>query len=138
MDIEKCLLDMKKAVKKAGATALDMRENIKDIGKLDKQFNDENPILHDNKTALTMADLECQKIIMKVLLESFNFCGVYAEENNDEIANLASQFSHSGKLKKDKYTFLIDPIDGTRNYIEKNSINSDKYGIFISLAYGFE
>ncbi len=99
------------------------------------------------KSFVTEIDRESQKTILKELTQ-FNNISVIAEEKNEEINKLISQFS-----KDSEYKFVIDPLDGTSNYLlgnpkvkgflakeyleyykEEMPDNSDKFGVCISLT----
>ena len=73
----------------------------------------------DDKSPLTNADLESNKLICdylnllnKNLKEEINenFC-IISEENKNDIYDLR---------KNIKYTWLVDPIDGTKEFLKKN------------------
>lgn len=95
--------------------------------------NDFNIKYKEDKSPLTNADLESNKLICdylnllnKNLKEEVNenFCIISEENKNDEY-----------KFRKDiKYTWLVDPIDGTKEFLKKNgqftvNIGLCKYGI---------
>lgn len=102
----------------------------------------------EEKAAFSFVDTECQKIIMQGLLkicpEKF---GIIAEEQNDEINQLAAKFAHQNQLPDNKYTILIDPIDGTSNFCaatptdpnhEKKRAYHNYWGVSLAIAYGRE
>ena len=126
---------MKKAAIKAGQIALNLRECAINIGKHIGQSptGSDN---WDNKAYLSMADLSCQSNILHILGKDYRYCGVYTEEHSDQVNQLISYFSHKNCLIKDKYTFIIDPIDGSKNYLNKGSKNANYFGISIALAFG--
>lgn len=72
-------------------------------------FNQPTPAeeKHDS-SPVTMADRECEKLISRSILESFPEDGILGEEG-------ASVPSRSGRR------WLIDPIDGTRDFVRRNS-----------------
>ena len=73
----------------------------------------------DDKTPLTKADLEANKIIIKRLKKEFPSYDIISEED-DKISELKSEFC-----------FIIDPLDGTKEFVNKN----DEFTVNIALAY---
>lgn len=62
--------------------------------------------LKTDRTPVTIADLETEQAIRKVLQNAFPEHGFYGEE--------------TGKSAEDtEYTWLVDPIDGTKNFIRQ-------------------
>jgi fructose-1,6-bisphosphatase/inositol monophosphatase family enzyme len=101
----------------------------------------------EEKSALTELDEKCQILIMKKLAKNFSSFGIHVEESNAEIEKLKAKFNHSSILPHGKYTFLIDPIDGTRNFLNTNpknrtknsdAKNCDLFAVCINLAFGKE
>jgi histidinol-phosphatase len=84
-----------KITRKAGELALQFFEQ----GTPAEEKSDMSPV--------TMADRECEKLIMRMLQESFGEDGILGEEG-------ASIPSRSGRR------WLIDPIDGTRDFVRHN------------------
>jgi fructose-1,6-bisphosphatase/inositol monophosphatase family enzyme len=85
-------------------------EIVRSAGALAMQFfNQATPAeeKHDS-SPVTMADRECEKLISRSLLERFPEDGILGEEG-------ASVPSRSGRR------WLIDPIDGTRDFVRRNS-----------------
>jgi fructose-1,6-bisphosphatase/inositol monophosphatase family enzyme len=136
MDLQKCIQDMVIAAEHAGHLALAMRDDIVDLGK-EVGTDLYNATVEQNKTALTSADFTCQKEILKMLLPHKE-CGMYAEEHREDLQKLAAHFSHIDTLLPGKWTFIVDPIDGTRNYVNKGGQNAKKYGVSVALAFGMD
>ena len=96
-------------------------ELIKDCNKtiLNIYNDDFNITYKDDKSPLTNADLESNKLICDYLnllnknlkdLTGENFCIISEENKND-----------SYELRKNiRYTWLVDPIDGTKEFLKKN------------------
>src|SRR3989344_5987937 len=72
----------------------------------------------DNKSYFTNVDLESEKLIISAIRKNFPGHNIISEE--------------SGNLnKKSEYTWYIDPLDGTHNYIN----NFPLFGTSIALAH---
>ncbi|MCB9359140.1 hypothetical protein H6503_04370 [Candidatus Woesearchaeota archaeon] len=94
------------------------------------------------KSSFSYVDATVQKRIIQDALSHFPDIGVICEEKLDfDFPN------HFGVLVDGKYTLIIDPIDGTRNYLAKTPGNEfhdelkDKYdlwGVSTAIAYGRE
>ncbi len=136
---------MKKAVKEAGKHAM------QHYGKEDYKIKNVEGQGYEGfdkikKSFVTNVDKEAEKIILHNLREFTDFA-VLAEEEDAEIKELASKFNPNSE-----YAFLIDPLDGTSNYLMGNKKikdllaekyllenhevmpdNSDKFGVCISL-----
>lgn len=85
-------------------------EIVRDAGALALQyFNQPTPAEEKKDSSpVTIADRECEKLISKSLLKHFPEDGILGEEG-------ASVPSRSGRR------WLIDPIDGTRDFVRRNS-----------------
>lgn len=73
----------------------------------------------DDKTPLTKADLEANKIIINRLKSRYKDFDIISEED-----------SYRRELKSD-YCFIIDPLDGTKEFVKKN----DEFTVNIALTY---
>ena len=62
-----------------------------------------------DRSPVTQADRECERLIARELVEAFPEDGILGEEG-------ARAESHSGRR------WIIDPIDGTRDYLRGNSL----------------
>lgn len=72
----------------------------------------------DNESYFTNVDLESEKLIISLIRKNFPGHNIISEE--------------SGNLnKKSEYTWYIDPLDGTHNYIN----NFPLFGVSIALAH---
>jgi histidinol-phosphatase len=69
-----------------------------------------------DKSPVTVADRECEKLIARILSDAFPDDGVLGEEG----ANVPS---HSGRR------WIIDPIDGTRDYLRGNPLWCNLIGL---------
>lgn len=74
----------------------------------------------DDKSPLTIADKEANKIIVKRLSEIFPNYAILSEEEKD----------NKERLKND-YCFIVDPLDGTKEFIKRNG----QFTVNIALAY---
>tara|TARA_Y100000310_G_scaffold345404_1_gene464570 strand:+ start:5 stop:760 length:756 start_codon:yes stop_codon:yes gene_type:complete len=75
----------------------------------------------EKKSYFTNVDLECEKIIINAIREKFPKHNIVSEESKN-IDN------------KSDYTWYIDPLDGTHNYIH----NLPLFGVSIALAHNGE
>lgn len=94
----------------SGKAVMDIYDNFK---------GDEMEIKSDN-SPLTLADKVSNKIIVESLRKYFPDYAILSEEEKDDLA----------RLEKD-YCFIIDPLDGTKEFIKKNG----EFTINIALAY---
>ena len=67
--------------------------------------------LKEDKSIVTKADFDVQKLIMDVVLKYDSSANFIAEENNYVRQNNFDS----------RYTWIIDPIDGTSQFINPNS-----------------
>lgn len=71
-----------------------------------KYFSDEvRSALKPDQTPVTIADQEAERIIIRTIKKHFPKHGFLGEETGEE--------------NPSEYTWIIDPIDGTKNYIRK-------------------
>ena len=64
-------------------------------------------MLKPNRTPVTVADREAEKTIVRTIRAAFPDHGFYGEEFG----------AHGTEKQKSDYTWIIDPIDGTKNFI---------------------
>jgi myo-inositol-1(or 4)-monophosphatase len=76
-----------------------------------------------DKSIVTALDKQCQRIILDKLRSSFHNHLFIAEESDTQI-----------KVAPQQYTWVIDPLDGTHNYLRGIS----SYGVSIGLLKGQE
>lgn len=95
MTLEREMEVMRRAAEAAAEVALRYREEGLEI----EDKKDESPV--------TRADRECERVIRALLEEAFPEDGVLAEES-------AEKPSRSGRR------WIVDPIDGTRDYVRGN------------------
>ena len=118
---------LKRAVIKAGDYALRLQDKI-----IKDDIVEENNYLNE-KNAFSEIDYEVQNIIIKEIIDIFpKKIGIIAEEKIDY--NILNKFAHFGEFYENKYTLVLDPIDGTKNYIEGRKF----WGISFSIFYGDE
>ena len=89
---------------------------------MDKQFDGES--FHDEyvreKMAVSSMDTEVQNHLLSYLIRELprvDTVGVLAEETDTSTVPLLGHFSHHELFTAGQYTILIDPIDGSRNYM---------------------
>ena len=73
----------------------------------------------ENKGPVTAADIQSHRIIVKILAENFPDDAILSEEGGDD----------RSRLKKSR-VWLVDPLDGTRNFIQKR----EEFAIHIGLS----
>jgi fructose-1,6-bisphosphatase/inositol monophosphatase family enzyme len=123
---------MSLAARQVGTMAVQFYGKVANIEKtLDREYVNETQ--RATAQALSDVDLAAQEILLLALHERFPFVGLDAEENTP----------HIGKFKRNTspYSVIIDPIDGTLNYISQREqfavivalLKEDKY--VASLAY---
>ncbi len=85
-----------------------------------KLYKKEIPIEYkDDQSPVTEADKNANEIIIKGLEKAFPEFGILAEESSDDLSRLEK-----------KYCFLVDPLDGTKEFIKGN----DEFTVNIALA----
>ncbi len=104
-----------------------MREAVKrgmeEVRKKLKNFEVHEKIVeYKAEDQVTDADYAAQQAIKRVLEENFPMAGIIAEESD-----LKKECTH----KKQKLTFTIDPLDGTKAFVRKQS---DGIGCMLALV----
>lgn len=85
--------------------------------------NDFKTEIKEDDSPVTQADLRANEIICKMLMENFPDYGLLSEELSD----------NKDRLTKE-YVWVVDPIDGTKDFIAK----TDEFTINIGLIYNHE
>ena len=89
-----------------------------------KLYNNEYKTeIKEDDSPVTEADLKANDIIIKTLKEEFSDYGILSEEINDSKERLNKEF-----------VWIIDPIDGTKDFIAK----TDEFTVNIGLIYDHE
>ena len=89
-----------------------------------KLYNNEYKTeIKEDDSPVTEADLKANDIIIKTLKEEFSEYGILSEEINDSKERLNKEF-----------VWIIDPIDGTKDFIAK----TDEFTVNIGLIYDHE
>lgn len=96
---------------KAGIAIMEIYEN-EELFKNVKIKSDNSP--------LTLADSKSNDIIIKVLEEKFPNFAILSEEGKDDLSRL-----------KNSICFIIDPLDGTKEFIKRNG----QFTVNIGLSY---
>jgi fructose-1,6-bisphosphatase/inositol monophosphatase family enzyme len=126
---------MSLAARQVGTMAVQFYGKVANIEKtLDRAYVNETQ--KATAQALSDVDLAAQEILLLALHERYPFVGLDAEENTPLIKKFARNARDGSP-----YTVIIDPIDGTLNYITQREqfavivglIKDDKY--VASLAY---
>ena len=132
IDYSEFLDAMGVAARQAGAVALQFYGKVANIEKtLDRVYVNETQ--RATAQALTDVDLAAQEILLLMLAERFPFVSIDPEEATPTV----ERFLGNGS----PYTVVIDPIDGTLNYVSQRQrfavivglIEDDRY--VASLAY---
>lgn len=97
------------AIKAAKAAGNILMENYGNVG---------NVSVKDNASLVTEIDIACEKKIRKIILSKYPDHSIIGEEGGKD-------------NKNSDYKWIIDPLDGTHNYIFKFPI----FGVSIGLAY---
>jgi 3'(2'), 5'-bisphosphate nucleotidase len=97
MDIEKALRFSKMLAYEAGAAIMDIYRQDFDV-----EFK-------DDESPLTQADKTANTLILAGLKAEFPDAAYLSEEEKDDRSRL-----------KEKYCFIIDPLDGTKEFVKKN------------------
>ena len=72
----------------------------------------------DNLTPVTVADIKCENFILGKIKEKFPEHSIHAEE-------------HGKSEKQSEFKWIIDPIDGTKNFMRKYPF----WGTLLALEY---
>lgn len=107
------IADIENVVMKAADVALEHFGKTFPEG---KEVIAESSELKAEKSAFSFVDAKVQEIIMKELSGIRNL-GLVIEESTPDIEILAEKFFHRNRLPNDKYTLVIDPIDGSKNFL---------------------
>lgn len=111
MDLERALACAEAAAREAGKIILAVYE--KDFEVYVKA--DESPV--------TVADLQADACIVKKLRKEYPGCSILSEESTDDLERLERS-----------YVWLVDPLDGTKEFIKKNG----EFSINIALVHNHE
>ena len=76
--------------------------------------------IKDDNSPVTRADKAADKIIREHLAKHFPNYALLTEESSDDLSRLNND-----------YVFIVDPIDGTKEYVA----HSDEFTVNIGLAY---
>ncbi len=91
---------------------------------LDIYYNYEFSVEYkSDNTPLTIADKKSNDVIVKILGDAFKEYAILSEESEDDFKRFTSE-----------YVWIIDPLDGTREFVKKN----DEFTINIALVKGEE
>lgn len=74
----------------------------------------------DNDSPLTEADTKSNEIIVKELIKEFPEYSILSEESSDDLKRL-----------KNDWCWIVDPLDGTKEFIKKNG----EFTVNIALSY---
>ncbi len=107
-------MDTKKALELSKRLAILAGEEIM------KVYSDEFTVEYkDDNSPLTQADMKSNTVIIDGIKREFPDVGILSEESADD------------RMNRDKeYCFVIDPLDGTKEFIKKN----DEFTVNIALA----
>ena len=119
IDPESFLSHMRLAAEQVGVVALQFRGKVANVGK--SMPTDEDPVHRAAAEALSDVDLASQEIILLSLAAHFPFVRLDAEEDTPLVERFAGNDS--------RYTVVIDPIDGTLNYLSLRG----EFGVLIGL-----
>ena len=76
--------------------------------------------LKDDNSPLTEADTVSNRVICETLEKHFPFYSILAEESKDDLSRL-----------RQRYCFIVDPLDGTKEFIKRNG----EFTVNIALAF---
>ena len=80
-------------------------------------------IIKDDNSPVTQADLKANELICEMLMSNFKDYGLLSEELMDSDERLTKE-----------YVWVVDPIDGTKDFIAK----TDEFTVNIGLIYNHE
>lgn len=108
------------AARQVGIMAAQFYGKVTNIEKtLDREYA--NDIQRATAQALSDVDLAAQEILLTALAEYYPFVRVDAEEDTPTVARF--------ERNRSPYTVVIDPIDGTLNYISQR----EQYAVIVGL-----
>ncbi len=119
IDPELFLSHMRLAAEQVGVVALQFRGKVANVGK--SVEGEHEPSHRLAAEALSDVDLAAQEIILLSLAAHFPVVRLDAEEDTPLVARFAASDS--------RYTVVIDPIDGTLNYLS----NRGQFGVLVGL-----
>jgi|GEM_PF-101013 len=108
--VRKCQIDYNEVLRVSVVAALEAGCRIMEIYARDFSIE-----YKDDKSPLTEADLASSEIITAILRKEFPHVGILCEEEADFC-------DENGVMPRllNRYCFIIDPIDGTKEFIKKN------------------
>jgi len=138
MDVD--LEFLKEVAREAGRYALSKQGTVKaqhkdfELGEVDEAYK-------RSKEAFSDVDVEAQAVIMEHLGKKYDqMAGIIAEESNDKISAIRDRyFTHHNELVEGKLTFVVDPIDGSGNYLTTDPGERHKlWGVSIAVLLGVQ
>jgi len=126
MDMNTFLDDLKLSVRQAGVVAEMLQFHVRDIGKAaDVPAGSENDAASTAaREAKSIIDMAVQDLILTLLVRRYpQVWVVLAEEVTPIVEN------HFHGQEDEQYRFVIDPLDGTRDYLD----GKDSYGVLTGL-----
>ncbi len=118
---------MIETIREAGRYALSMQGHVKPKVKV---VSDREKHKHDEKELFSAVDLEVQRRIIDKLVRTYGSeIGIIAEEESREFSSLRNFGKFTSGINA-----AIDPIDGTKNYLQ----GSKMWGISLGIMQGRE
>jgi fructose-1,6-bisphosphatase/inositol monophosphatase family enzyme len=122
-DLSNFIDSMKEAVMEAGKIAFECQGKVENKGKnIDLLASDDIYVIQ-RRAAYTIVDEKVQEILLRATIEIIDPKTIHLDA--EEVTPLANSFSQ----KPQKTTLVIDPIDGTLEYIH----GGDSYSISVGL-----
>lgn len=109
-------IDYAELIKVVGDTAVKAGEVIMDI----YDHDDFNVEFKADSSPLTKADKAANDLICRELNKHFPYYAILAEESVDDLSRL-----------RERYCFIVDPLDGTKEFIKRNG----EFTVNIALSF---
>ncbi|MFH1401333.1 MAG: inositol monophosphatase family protein [Nanoarchaeota archaeon] len=119
--------ELKDVARRAGALALSMQGTVEAQA---KDVDEPDAYYRRQKSAFSEADGKVQELILTLLAK--NHAGRFGIITEEDVKD-ATSFTHMNRFVDDGFTLIIDPIDGSANYL---GAHHSWWGVSLCLAKG--
>lgn len=125
VNLEQFIKVAKESMLKVGELAISCQDDVVNLGKNIEILQNDTPILQEERAAKTIIDEKVQEWILTEFLKILDVKNVKLDAEED------TPTTKLFTTRKAPFTLVIDPIDGTLEYIKRH----DTYSICVCLIY---